>query len=87
MKVQAHSFLEETHSGPDAIDKSRFVLTFLTILGVTEILYSLRLFLERKTGKEIPESSRLEFLEILTKTFALSDAEGPLNRTTMADLL
>ena len=60
MKVQAHSFLEATQSGPDAFDK-------FDILGVTEILCSFRLFLERKTGKEIPESSRLEFLEILTK--------------------
>ena len=38
-------------------------MTFLTILGVTEILRSFRLVLEGKTGKEIPESSRLEFLE------------------------
>ena len=33
---------------------------FLTILGVTEILCSLRLVLEGRAGKEIPESSRLE---------------------------
>ena len=38
-------------------------MTFLTILGVTEILCSFKLVLEGKTGKEIPESSRLEFLE------------------------
>ena len=38
-------------------------MTFLIILGVTDILCSLRLVLEGKTGKEIPESSRLEFLE------------------------
>ena len=60
-------------------------MTFLTILGVTEILYSFRLVLEGKTGKEIPESSRLEFLEkFLANNFALSDAEDnnfrPLNR-------
>ena len=47
--------------------------------------------LEGKTGKEIPESSRLEFLEkFLANNFALSDAEdntsGPLNRRGMADL-
>ena len=42
-------------SGPDAFDESRFIMTFLTILGVTEILCSFRLVLERKTGKEIPE--------------------------------
>ena len=31
-------------------------MTFLTILGATEILYHFRLDLEGKTGKEIPES-------------------------------
>ena len=50
-------------SGPDAFGKSRFSMTFLTILRATEILCSFRLVLEGKTGKEIPESSRLEFLE------------------------
>ena len=51
-------------------------MTFLTILGVTEMLCSYRLVLEGKTGKEIPESSRLKFLEkILANNFALSDAE------------
>ena len=44
-----------------------------------------------KTGKEIPESSRLEFLEkFLANNFALSDAEdstsGPSNRGVIADL-
>ena len=66
-------------------------MTFLTILGVTEILCSFRLVLEEKTGKEIPESSRLEFLEKFSaNNFALSDAEdntsGPLNRGGIADL-
>ena len=78
-------------SGPDAFDESRFVMTFLTILGVMEILCSFRLVLEGKTGKEIPESSKLEFLEkFLANDFALSDAEdntfGPLNRGGIADL-
>ena len=50
-------------SGPDAFDESRFIMTFLTILRVTEILSSARLVLEGKTGKEIPESLRLVFLE------------------------
>ena len=50
-------------SGPDAFDKSRFIMTFLNISGVTEILCSFKLVLEGKTGKEIPESSGLEFLE------------------------
>ena len=78
-------------SGPDAFDKSMFVMTFLTILGVTGILCSFRVVLERKTGKEITESRRLEFLEkFLANNFALSDAEdntsGPLNRGGIADL-
>ena len=78
-------------SGPDALNESRFVMTFLTILRVTEILCSFRLVLEGKTGREISESSRLEFLEkFLANNFALSDAEdntsGPLNREGIADL-
>ena len=56
-----------------------------------EILSSFRLVLEGKTGKEIPESSRFEFLQkVLANNFALSDAEdntfGPLNRGGIADL-
>ena len=50
-------------SGPNAFNKSRLVMTFLTILGVTEMLYSFRLVLEAKTGRKIPDSSRSEFLE------------------------
>ena len=66
-------------------------MAVLTILGVTEMLCRFKLFLERKTGKEIPKSSRLELLEkILANNFALSDAEnntsGPLNRGETADL-
>ena len=41
-------------------------MTFLTILGVMEILCSFTLVTEGKTGKEIPESSRLEFLEMFS---------------------
>ena len=66
-------------------------MTFLTIFEVTEILCSFKLFLEGKTGKEIPESSRLEFLEKFSaNNFALSYAEdntpSPLNRGGLADL-
>ena len=66
-------------------------MTFLTILRVTDILFSFKLVLEGKTGKEIPYSSRLEFLEKFpASNFALSDAEdntsGPLNRRGTADL-
>ena len=63
-------------------------MTFLTILG---LLCSLKLVLERKAGKEIPELSRLEFLEKFSANkFALSNAEdstsGPLNRGGIVDL-
>ena len=37
-------------------------MTFLTIFGVTDTC-SFRLVLEVETGKETPESSRLEFLQ------------------------
>ena len=78
-------------SGPDTFDESRLTMIFLTILGVMEISRSFRLVQEGKRGKEIPESSRLEFLEkFLANNFALSDAEdntsGPLNRGGIADL-
>ena len=61
-------------------------MTSLTIFGVTEILFSFRLVLEGKTGKEIPE-----FLEkFFANNFALSHAEyntsRPLNTGTIADL-
>ena len=49
-------------------------MTFLAILGVTEILCSFRLVLEGKTGKEIPE-----FLEKFSaNNLTLSDAEEHL---------
>ena len=66
-------------------------MNFLTILGVTEILCSFRLVVEGKTGKGIPELSRLEFTEkFSTNNLALSDAEDNtselLNRGGIADL-
>ena len=45
-----------TPSRPDVFDESGFLMTFLTIFEVTEILCSFRLVLEWKTGKEILES-------------------------------
>ena len=40
------------------------------------LVISLRLIVEGKKGKEIPRSSRLQFLEnFLANNFALSDAE------------
>ena len=55
------------------------------------MLCSFKLVLEGKAGKEIPESSRLEFLEKFSaNNFILSDAEentsGSLNRGGIADL-
>ena len=56
-------------------------MTLLTILRVEEILGSCRLVIEWETGKEIPQSSRLEFLEKLpANNFALSDAEDNTRR-------
>ena len=56
-----------------------------------QILCSFKLVLEGKTVKEIPESSRLEFLKNFSaNNFALSDAEDntsrSLNRGGIADL-
>ena len=52
---------------------------------------SFRLFLERKTGKEIHEPSKLESLEkFLANNFALSGTEDntsrPMNRGGIVDL-
>ena len=64
-------------------------MTFLTILGITEMC-SFKLVLEGKPGKEKPESSSLEFLEVFSKQFCFSDAEdntsGSMNRGGIADL-
>ena len=66
-------------------------MAFLTILGVAEIIWSFKLVLEGKAGKEIPAPWRLEFLEkFWANNFALSDAvdktSGLLNRGDIADL-
>ena len=65
-------------------------MTFLTIFKVTEILCNFTLVLERKMGKEILESSGLEFLEkFLAYKFALykeDNISGLLNRGNIADL-
>ena len=82
-KIQAHVSLEPPLEY-NQNQMTKFIVTFLTILGVTEILCSFKLVLEGKIGKDIPESSRPEFLEKFSgKTFALSDTEdtsGLLNR-------
>ena len=78
-------------SGSDVFDESRFVVTFLTILGLMKILCSFRLVLKRKTGKVILKSSKLELLEkLFANNFVLSDTEdntsGPLNTGGIAAL-
>ena len=59
-------------------------------MGVTEIQCSFRLVLQGKAGKEIPDSSRLDFLEkFLANNFTLSDPEDTsmsLNRGGWANL-
>ena len=61
-------------SQPDAFDKLMFNMTLLTILGVTEILSSLKLVLEK----------------FFRNNFVLQDAEdntsGPLNRGGITEL-
>ena len=62
-------------SGPYTFDKSRSIMTFLTILRITKILCRFR----RKNRNKIYilESSRSEFLEKFSaNNFALSGAEG-----------
>ena len=66
-------------------------MTFLAVLEATEILCSFKLVIAGKTSKEIPQSSRLDFLEMFSaNNSALSDAEdntsGPLSRGGVADL-
>ena len=57
-------------------------MTFLTILGVIEILCSFRLVLEGKTGNEIPEPLRLGFLEKFpVHNLVLSDPEDNTSRS------
>ena len=65
-------------------------MTFLTILRVTNIK-QFQISSRRENRQEIPESSRLEFLEKFSENdFASSDAKnetsGPLNRGDISDL-
>ena len=74
------------------MDESRFVMSFINILEVTETLHSFRLVPNKTTGKEIPKSPRLELIEkVLANNFPLSDTEDKtlrsLNREGKADLL
>ena len=95
MKVQAYSSLEpplEYNQDQMPLMNQRFIMTFLIILRVIKILSSFRFVLEGKTGKEIPESLRLKFLEkFLANSFSLLESEDntsrPLNRGGTTDLL
>ena len=77
-------------SGQDTFHESRFVMTFLTILWVTEILCSFRLVLEWKTGNDIPWVIKIGVQKFHRNNFALSNAEdntlGLLNRGGIVDL-
>ena len=94
IKVQVQSSLEpplEYNQDKLLFPNQMIDMIFLTNQGVTEILCSFRLVLEGKRGKEIPEPSRLEFLEnFLPHNFALSDGEDnisrPLNRVDITGL-
>ena len=91
IKVQANSFSEPLLEYNQDQTPLMFLMTFLTILGIMDILCSFRLVLERKAGKEIPKSSRLEFLEkFLGNNFVSSDVEDNpsrlFNRGSTADL-
>ena len=85
MKVWAYSYLEpplELNQDQTLLMNQGSFRPLSPSSGVTEILCSFRLVLEGKTGKEIPESSRLEFLEkFLANNFALSDAEDNTSRS------
>ena len=59
-------------SGPDAFKKSIFIMTFLTIFEVTEILYGFKFVLEGKTCKELPESSQEPSFQEVMDFFVLS---------------
>ena len=63
-------------------------MTFLTIFEVTEMLCIFILVLKGKTGKEMPESSKLEFLVKFSanKSDTYDNTSGSLNRGGVADL-
>ena len=59
-------FFETTsgiHFGPHPFDKSKSFMNFLIKVEVRETFCSLKLVVKWKTGKEIPESLRLNFLK------------------------
>ena len=56
-------------TGPDAFDKSRLVMTFLTNVEVPGILCSFIQVLEGKVVKQMSESSRLVLVKVFSKQF------------------
>ena len=90
MKVQDHSSLNH-HWNTIRTGRLQQITASYDNLGVARILYSFRLILEQKTGKEMPESGRLELFERFSANNSdLSNDEentsGPLNRGGIADL-
>ena len=59
----------EIQPGQVTSEESRSIMTFLTKSRITGILCSLILTLEGKAGEQIPQSSRLEFIEKFQQTF------------------
>ena len=56
LKSSGSQFFRTTtgiHTGSDAFGKSRLVMTYVIIFGVTEMFCSFRLVLVGKAGKEI----------------------------------
>ena len=82
MKVQAHSSSEPplayNQDQTDVFDKSTAVMTFLTILGVKEILCRVRLFLEGKTGKYYTSVIKITvFRKVFSKQFRFIKCKRP----------
>ena len=92
LKSSGSEFFRTTtgiQSRPDAFHKSRFVITFPTILGVIETSCSPRLAPGEKTGSNILSHQFIE--KFSANNFALTDAGDntfrPLNRgSIIADL-
>ena len=72
MKAQAHTSSEpplEYNQNQIPLTNQGSLWPFYPILGVMEILCSFKLVLEGKTVEEIPESSRIEFLDKFLNVF------------------
>ena len=83
MKIQTKFFgtLKYKHDSMPLINiKVQYDLS--NHLGSTGILCSFRLVLEGKKGKEIPESSRLEFLEKFCKNRSYTILLYQMQKTT-----